>query len=177
LERVWGIASEKVKVKSEESISAEDTKKLLHKTIKKVSADTASLNFNTAISAMMIYTNELAKLAEIPRSLWEPLVIMLSAYAPHLGEELWEKLGHKESVSACSWPVFDEQLTHDDEVTVVVQVNGKIRDKFTAVAGTAKAELEKTALALPGTLKWIEGHAIAKVITVQDKLVNIVVRD
>jgi leucyl-tRNA synthetase len=179
LERIWGIASEKVKEKSEKSISTEDKErltKLLHKTIKKVSADTASLNFNTAISAMMIYTNEITKLVEIPVSLWEPLIIMLSVYAPHLGEELWEKLGHKDSISACSWPVFDEQLTRDDEVTVVVQVNGKIRDKFTAATGTAKAELEKTALALPGTLKWTEGHAIAKVITVQDKLVNIVVK-
>jgi leucyl-tRNA synthetase len=179
LEKIWGIASEKLKVKSEESISDEDKErltKLLHKTIKKVSSDTVTLNFNTAISAMMIYTNELARLAEIPRPLWEPLVIMLSVYAPHLGEELWEKLGHKESVSASSWPIFDEQMTHDDEVTVVVQVNGKIRDKFTAATGTAKAELEKTAFALPGVLKWTEGHEIAKVITVQDKLVNIVIK-
>jgi len=177
LERIWGIGNEKIS--NEEKISAEDKErltKLLHKTIKKVSSDTVSLNFNTAISAMMIYTNEIARLAEIPRPLWEPLVIMLSVYAPHLGEELWERLGHKESVSACSWPVFDEQLTHDDEVTVVVQVNGKIRDKFTAATGTAKAELEKTALALPGAQKWTEGHTIAKVITVQDKLVNIVVK-
>jgi leucyl-tRNA synthetase len=150
--------------------------KLLHRTIKKVTADTASLNFNTAISAMMIYSNELAKLNEIPRALWEPLVIMISAYAPHLGEELWEKLGHTNSVSACSWPGFDEALTHDDEVTVVVQVNGKIRDKFTAATGTATAELEKTALALPGVLKWTEGHTVAKVISIPDKLVNIVVK-
>jgi leucyl-tRNA synthetase len=177
LERIWGIANEKIK--NEANISAEDKErltKLLHKTIKKVSADTVSLNFNTAISAMMIYTNELAKLAEIPCSLWEPLVVMLSVYAPHLGEELWEKLGHKDSASGCSWPVFDEHLTHDDEVTVVVQVNGKIRDKFTAAAGTAKAELEKTAFSLPGVQKWTEGHEIAKVITVADKLVNIVLR-
>jgi leucyl-tRNA synthetase len=177
LERIWGIGNDKVK--NNAKLPAEDTErltKLLHKTIKKVNADTESLNFNTAISAMMIYTNELAKLAEIPYSLWEPLVLLLSVYAPHLGEELWEKLGHKESVSAYSWPNFDEQLTHDDEVTVVVQVNGKIRDKFTATTGTAKAELEKTALALPGALKWTEGHEITKVITVQDKLVNIVIR-
>ncbi|MDR0495147.1 MAG: class I tRNA ligase family protein [Treponema sp.] len=156
--------------------------KLLHRTIKKVSEDTAALNFNTAISAMMIYSNELAKLAAdsaggaIPRGLWEPLVIMLGAYAPHLGEELWEKLGHGESVSACSWPLFDETLTHDDEVTIVVQVNGKIRDKFTAAAGTAREELEKTALALPGVLKWTEGQTAAKIISVPDKLVNIVIR-
>ncbi|MDR2923643.1 MAG: class I tRNA ligase family protein, partial [Treponema sp.] len=177
LERIWGIGNEKIR--DEEKLPAEEKDrltKLLHKTIKKVSADTETLNFNTAISAMMIYTNELTKLTEIPRPLWEPLVVMLSAYAPHLGEELWEKLGHKESVSSCSWPVFDEQMTHDDEVTVVVQVNGKIRDKFTAAAGTAKAELEKTALALPGVLRWTEGQAIARVITVPDKLVNVVIK-
>jgi leucyl-tRNA synthetase len=150
--------------------------KLLHRTIKKVSEDTASINFNTAISAMMIYSNELARLAEIPRALWEPFVIMFSVYAPHLGEELWEKLGHTESVSACSWPVYDERLTIDDKVTIVVQVNGKIRDKFIAAAGAAKAEIEKTALAMPGILKWTEGHTVVKVISVPDKLVNIVVK-
>jgi leucyl-tRNA synthetase len=149
---------------------------LLHKTIKKVSEDTASLDFNTAISAMMIYSNELAKLSEIPRTLWEPLVIMAGAYAPHLGEELWEKLGHRESVSVCSWPVYDEQLTVFDEATIVVQVNGKIRDKFTAPAHTAKDQLEKTALALPGVKKWLEGQTIVKVISVPDKLVNVVVK-
>jgi leucyl-tRNA synthetase len=101
---------------------------------------------------------------------------MLSAYAPHLGEELWQKLGHRESVSAAAWPAYDEQLTLDSEVTVVAQVNGKIRDKFTAPAGTAKLELEKTALALPGVLKWTEGHTVVKVISVPDKLVNIVVK-
>jgi len=79
-------------------------------------------------------------------------------------------------VSACRWPSYDEALTHDDEVTVVVQVNGKIRDKFTAAAGTAKEELEKTALAMPGVQKWLEGQTIAKIITVPDKLVNIVVQ-
>jgi leucyl-tRNA synthetase len=176
LERIWGIANEKIKMSNEEKLPAEGLTKLLHKTIKKVSSDTATLNFNTAISAMMIYTNELARLAEIPRPLWEPLVVMLSAYAPHLGEELWEKLGHNESVSGCSWPVFDEQLTHDDEATVVVQVNGKIRDKFTAPTGTAAAKLEKTALSLAGILKWTDGHTVAKVITVPDKLVNIVIK-
>jgi leucyl-tRNA synthetase len=125
---------------------------------------------------MMIYSNELVKLPEIPRALWEPLVVMLSCYAPHLGEELWEKLGHTESVSRSPWPAYDERLTVDDEVTIVAQVNGKIRDKFTAAAGTGKTELEKIALALPGVLKWTEGHDIVKVIAVPDKLVNIVVK-
>ena len=155
--------------------------KLMHKTIKKVTDDTASLNFNTAISAMMVYSAELAKLASehgshIPREIWEPLVIMAGAYAPHLGEELWEKLGYKESVSKSKWPVYDEAMTHDDEATVVVQVNGKVRDKFTAPAGTSNEELEKTALSLPDVQKWVEGKTAAKVIIVPDKLVNIVVK-
>jgi leucyl-tRNA synthetase len=151
-------------------------KKLLHKTIKKVSEDTATLNFNTAISQMMIYSGELAKLPEIPRDMWEPLVIMAGAYAPHLGEELWEKLGNKGSVSQAKWPVYDEKLTTDDEVNIVVQVNGKVRDKFTVPVGTAKETLEKTAFDLPGVKKWLEGQTVIKVIVVPDKLVNIVVK-
>jgi leucyl-tRNA synthetase len=173
LERLWAIGEKPLAPETAET--TERLTKLLHRTIKKVSEDTASINLNTAISAMMIYSNELAKLAAIPRALWEPLVIMISAYAPHLGEELWEKLGHTASVSACPWPTFNEAFIHDDVVTIVVQVNGKIRDKFTAASGTVKEELEKTALALPGIHKWTEGHTIARVITVPDKLVNIVV--
>ena len=175
LERLWAIGEKPVQ--ESDAGSTAELNKLLHKTIKKVSEDTASINFNTAISAMMIYSNELAKLAEIPRAFWEPLVIMASAYAPHLGEELWEKLGHKESVSSCAWPTYEEALTHDDMATIVVQVNGKIRDKFTAAAETDKAELEKTAFALPGIGKWIEGRTVAKVISVPGKLVNIVVKE
>jgi leucyl-tRNA synthetase len=172
LERLWAIG-EKVQ---EGETPPPELVKLLHKTVKKVSADTASLNFNTAISQMMIYSNELAKLESVPLSLWEPLVIMTGAYAPHLAEELWEELGHTESVSKSAWPVWDEKLTVDDEVTIVVQVNGKIRDKFTAQAGTGKDQLEKKARELPGLEKWIAGQNIVKIITVPDKLVNMVVR-
>ena len=176
LERLWAIG-EKCRPGSAAAFQAEDLErltKLMHRTIKKVSKDTASLDFNTAISAMMIYSGELAKSAEVPPVLWEPLVIMASAYAPHLGEELWERLGHGESVSRAAWPSYDESLTIDDEATIVVQVNGKIRDKFTAAMGTDRAELEKTALALPGVIKWTEGQKIAKVISVPNKLVNVV---
>jgi len=168
-----------------DSQTLEQCKKLLHKTIKKVTDDTANLNFNTAISQMMIYSNELAKLhasldaqnegETIPLSLWEPLVVMVSAYAPHLGEELWEKLGRRESVSKCKWPSYDDALTRDDQVNIVVQVNGKIRDKFIVSAGTSKEELEKTALALPDVQKWLAGQTIKKIISISDKLVNIVI--
>ncbi|MDR1636253.1 MAG: leucine--tRNA ligase, partial [Treponema sp.] len=177
LERIWAIGEKWNPEKSDGTAPVSgELLRLLHKTIKKVSDDTAGLNFNTAISQMMIYSNELAKLDELPRSLWEPLVIMLSAYAPHLGEELWEKLGNRESVSKASWPRYDESLTVDSQATIVVQVNGKIRDKFSAPRGAGKGELEKQGLALPGIQKWLEGRRVVKVITVPDKLVNIVVQ-
>jgi leucyl-tRNA synthetase len=179
LEKLWAI-SEKCRSESESGVSDEqkvELTRLLHKTIKKVSGDTATLNFNTAISQMMIYSNELIKLESVPPSLWQPLVIMLSAYAPHLGEELWEKLGNKGSVSKHPWPSYDESLTVDEEVTIVVQVNGKIRDKFGAAHKSSTEELEKTARALPGIQKWICGKTIVKAIVVPDKLVNIVLKN
>jgi len=180
LERLWaiGIRFAESGIKNEAAANtqgSEQITKLLHQTVKKVTEDTSSLNFNTAISAMMIYSNELAKLSEIPQGLWEPLVKMLCVYAPHLGEELWEMAGHKDSVGSCSWPQYEEKLTQEDTVTIVVQVNGKIRDKFTANFGTAKEDLEKKALSMPGIIKWTEGQKIQKIICVADKLVNIVV--
>jgi leucyl-tRNA synthetase len=180
LERLWALGEKPLAETPEAAgLSGEETQnilRLLHKTIKKVTDDTATLNFNTAISAMMVYSSELTKLEKLPRSFWEPLIQMVGPYAPHLAEELWEKLGHQESISKSQWPRYDGSLAADNEATIVVQVNGKIRDKFTAPVGTAKSELEKTALALPGIQKWLEGVTIAKVISVPDKLVNIVVK-
>ena len=172
LEKVWALG-EKPLSKNE---AGADLTKLLHKTIKKVSADTASLNFNTAISQMRIFVNELSKLNELPEAAWKDFVVMLSAYAPHLGEELWQKAGGKESVSRAIWPKWNEELCKDDTCTVVVQVNGKIRDKFEADVNESKENLEKTALATEGAKRYLEGKTPAKVIVVPNKLVNIVVR-
>ncbi|MDR2518048.1 MAG: leucine--tRNA ligase [Spirochaetaceae bacterium] len=172
LDRLWAI-SEKPAV---DEGGDEALLRLMHKTIKKVSRDTASLNFNTAISAMMVYSAELAKLPAIPRRLWEPLALMAGCYAPHLGEELWERLGHAESASKAPWPCYDEALTAEQEVLIVAQVNGRLRDKFTAPAGASSKELEERAKALPGIAKRLEGQTVVKVITVPDKLVNIVSR-
>jgi leucyl-tRNA synthetase len=172
LERIWAI-SERPLV---EGPLAPELEKLLHKTIKKVTNDTATLNFNTAISQMMIYSNELSKLETIPRAAWEPFVLLLAPYAPHLGEELWEKLGHEGSVSKAPWPAYHEELTCDDEKEIVVQVNGKVRSKFTAPAGTSKEELIEMAKRAEKIPEWLSGKEIVKAIAVQDKLVSFVVR-
>ena len=174
LERLWSIAD---KITEASIACAPDSLiRLLHKTIKKVSLDTEALAFNTAISAMMVYSNELAKLQAVPLSLWKPLVLMVAVYAPHLGEELWQKLGHTQSVSKAAWPIYDPLQAVDLECTVVIQVNGKIRDKFSAEVGTDPALLEKKALDSPAVRKWTDGHSIIMIITVPDKLVNIVVK-
>ena len=117
----------------------------------------------------------MSKAESFPRALWAEFVKLLSPNAPHLAEELWERLGNAGTIAYVPWPAYDPALTVDNTVTVVVQVNGKIRDKFEAPMGTDKAELEKTALALPGAVKFMEGKAPKKVIVVPNKLVNIVV--
>ncbi len=172
LERLWALSERPV---VEEPLSPE-LEKLLHKTIKKVTNDTATLNFNTAISQMMIYSNELAKLESMPRAAWEPFVLLIAPYAPHLGEELWAKLGHEGSVSKVSWPAYCEELTRDEEKEIVVQVNGKVRSKFTAPANTPKEQLIEMAKAAEKITEWLAGKEIVKVIAVPDKLVSFVVR-
>ncbi len=171
LERVWAL-SEKPLCNDEPS---PEQLKILHKTIKKVSQDTESLNFNTAISQMMIFVNEIFSVENMPRKLMEPFVRMISVYAAHMGEELWRKLGMEGSISKASWPVWDDALCVDDIVTVVVQINGKLRDKFEIAPGAPKEELERLAFATPKAIEFTQGKKIVKVIVVQDKLVNIVV--
>jgi leucyl-tRNA synthetase len=110
------------------------------------------------------------------RSVFEPFILLLSPYAPHLAEELWERMGNDPTVSRQPWPVWDETLAADTEVTVVVQINGKVRSKMQMAAGAAPADLEKAALALPRIIELTEGKDVVKIIAVPDKLVNIVVR-
>src|SRR4030042_2951368 len=152
-----------------------ELERLLHKTLKKVSHDTERIFFNTAISQMMVYSSELAALEQLPRSLYEPLLLILSPYAPHLAEELWEKCGHAPSISAQPWPVWDEKLTIDDTVTIVCQINGKLRSRLELPRDLKSADLEKAALADPRIVELLAGKKPAKVITVPNKLVNIVI--
>ena len=108
--------------------------------------------------------------------MWSDFVKILSPYAPHLGEELWQKLGNNGTIAYVQWPSFNEDFTKDDSKTIVVMINGKLRDKFEVSAGTAKEELEKLACATEGARKYMEGKTVVKTVVVQDKLVNIVVK-
>jgi len=148
--------------------------KALHQTIKKVGEDTDALAFNTAISQMMIFVNEVTAQATRPRALLEPFVLLLAPYAPHLAEELWEKLGYQRSLTYEPWPKYDEALLKEETVTVVVQVNGKLRDRMDVAAETSQAELERLALANQRIQEFLAGKQVRKVIVVPGKLVNVV---
>ncbi|MBE0645471.1 MAG: leucine--tRNA ligase [Bacteroidetes bacterium] len=150
--------------------------RLLHKTIKKVGEDIEALRFNTAISQMMIFVNEMNKKDVRPRAVMETFVLLLAPFAPHLAEELWRLMGHEATLAREPWPAFDPVYTVDDEVEVILQVNGKLRDKLLVAKGTAAADLEAAAKENEKVLAHIEGKTVVKVIAVPDKLVNIVVR-
>ena len=180
LEKVWAASEKNMddtdifgKLDDEKLISA---RKTFVQTIKKVTNDTASLNFNTAISQMMILMNEISKLDSIPRAMWSDFVKALSPYAPHLGEELWQKLGNKTSIAYEPWPTVNDEFALDDEKTIVVMVNGKLRGKFKAKAGTSDEILKENALNDDGVKKFTDGKEIVKCIVVKDKLVNFVVK-
>ena len=155
--------------------AAADTKlvKVLHQTIKKVGDDTEALAFNTAISQMMIFVNELTAQESRPRAVLEPFALLLAPYAPHIAEELWQKLGHTKTLSCEPWPQYDESLLVETTVQIVVQVNGKVRTRLDVPAQIAKEELEKLALAHADVQPFLTGKQVKKVIVVPGKLVNI----
>jgi leucyl-tRNA synthetase len=174
LGRVWRLfCDEDGKLIADESEPNAKLLKVLHQTIKKVGDDTEVLAFNTAVAQMMIFVNEVTAQEARPRKLLDPFVLVLAPYAPHLAEELWEKLGHNQSLAYESWPKFDEALLREDTVTVILQVNGKLRDRIEVAADTPKAELEKLALANDHVKEFLAGKQIKKVIVVPGKLVNI----
>ena len=172
LDRVWRLSERQI---SEDPTPA-DLAKTLHKTIKKVTKDTNSLDFNTAISQMMILVNELYKFDGLPREVWEALILMLAPYVPHLAEELWEMAGHQPSVAKVPWPSYKEELTIDETIEIVVQINGKVRAKLSENLGTPKELLLNAAMGNTRIQELLEGKQIVKTIVVPDKLVNIVVK-
>ncbi|MCR5080177.1 MAG: leucine--tRNA ligase [Treponema sp.] len=180
LDKVWQI-SEKPMADIDITAKIEDKtlvelRKTYAKTVAKVTKDTANLDFNVAISQMMIFINEASKVEKMPKAMWEGFVLMLSPYAPHLGEELWEKLGHTKTNAYEKWPTFSEEYCKEDIKEFVVMINGKLRDKFEAAADADDETLKARAAETEGYKKFTEGKEIVKVIVVKGKMVNFVVK-
>ena len=173
LDRVWTLGHEAA---TDAADLPADLERKLHQTIRKVTADTEALRYNTAIAAMMEYVNALRSAECGGRRAVEPLLVMLAPYAPHLCEELWAALGNGESIFVGGhWPTYDEDLAREDEIELVVQVNGKLRGRVTVPRGLSEADALARAHAEPGVRKFIDGKPVRKVIFVPDRLVNLVV--
>lgn len=150
--------------------------KVYNQTVKKVTEDFDTLSFNTAISQLMVFINECYKTNEVYKPYIEGFVKMLAPIAPHIGEELWDRLGHENTITYQPWPTFDESLLVDDEVEIVVQVNGKVRAKINIPKDLSKEEMQDLALSNDNVKMSIEGKEVKKVIAVPQKLVNIVAK-
>ncbi|GMR67439.1 leucine--tRNA ligase [Bacillus sp. MN7755] len=174
LDRVWRLFVQDNGELSEKITDApnKDLEKAYHQTVKKVTEDYAELRFNTAISQMMVFINDAYKAETLPKEYVEGFVKMIAPVAPHIGEELWSKLGYNETITYASWPTFDESKLVEDEVEIVVQIMGKVRAKLTMSKDASKDEMEK--LALEAIQDQIEGKTVRKVIVVPGKLVNVV---
>ena len=183
LNRVWNIALEEYAPKTVDAQAAKELERFTHQTIKKMTGDMDRLRLNTMIAGLMELTNYLNKVkdaANVPLKDWqnsvEALVIMVAPTAPHLAEELWHRLGHSESVHNQRWPLWDEALAKEDEITLVVQVNGKLRDRPTVPASITEEEAKKMAQISEKVQPFLQGKTIVNVIYVPGKLVNIVVK-
>ncbi|MED0937302.1 leucine--tRNA ligase [Bacillus cereus] len=174
LDRVWRLFIQDNGELSEKITDApnKELEKAYHQTVKKVTEDYAELRFNTAISQMMVFINDAYKAETLPKEYVEGFVKMIAPVAPHIGEELWSKLGYNETITYASWPTFDESKLVEDEVEIVVQVMGKVRAKLTMSKDASKEEMEQ--LALEAIQDQIEGKTVRKVIVVPGKLVNVV---
>ncbi len=150
--------------------------RVYHQTVKKVTEDYEALGFNTAISQMMIFVNECFKVETIYRPYAENVIKMLSCIAPHICEEMWQILGHENTLTYEPWPTYDEKMLVLEEVEMVVQVNGKVRAKMQVATGLDNEEIQKLALAQPNVQAHTEGKTIAKVIIIKNKIVNIVAK-
>jgi leucyl-tRNA synthetase len=186
LNRVWTLVTDEIPAAAAAEPTADEVKALerkLHQTILKVTDDMANFRFNTAIAALMELNNTMmrAKESAVAGSpIWQDairtLLLLMAPIFPHISEELWQQVSAgSESIHLQAWPQGDPEKAREDELTVVVQINGKVRDKLTVAPGTANGTLEAQALALESVQKWLDGKQVRKVIVVPDKLVNVVI--
>jgi leucyl-tRNA synthetase len=171
LDRVWTVATGDLA----DAIDAE-TERTVHKTIRKVTQDIAQLRFNTAISTLMILARHLGEKRPVARPAVHALVLLLSPFAPHIAEELWQRLGHAESLAYEPWPAYREELCRDDVVEIAVQVNGRVRGRVTIAPDTSEAEARAAAQAEKNVQDHLAGKTVSKFVYVPGRIVNFIVR-
>lgn len=175
LNKVWNLRSKVNYESGMKNYKDKSLEKLVHKTIKKVTEDIENFRFNTAISALMILANKMDSNPPPTLINYQLLLKFLAPMAPHISEELWQKLGNKKSIFLEKWPEYDSKLIKEEIITLVVQVNGKVRDKIEVEADISAQEAKELALSQKKVKNWIEGKEIKKVIFVPGKLINIVI--
>jgi len=154
----------------------EQVERALHKLIRKVGSDIEAMKFNTAIAAMMEFLNTAYKAGIVHKDQAERFVLVLSPFAPHLAEELWERLGHDGSLACEPWPAYDEAMIAEETIELAVQINGKVRGRISVPAEADEASVLEAALAEPKVAAALEGKTIVKKIVVPGRLVNVVVK-
>jgi len=173
LDRVYRLYTEENKIKDE---SNKNLEKLYHQTVKKVTQDYETLNFNTAISQLMIFVNAVYKEDIYPLEYAKEFIKLLNPICPFITEELWNMLGNSKTIAYEPWPIYDLEKTKEEMFTMVVQVNGKVRGKIDVDINTSKEEMENLSKDLENVKKYIENKEIVKIITIPKKLVNIVIK-
>ena len=173
LDRVYRLYTSENKIADKENKNLE---KIYNQTVKKVTEDYESLNFNTAISSLMIFINAVYKETVFPKKYALGFIKLLNPICPYITEELWQLLGNNDTISYEKWPSYDIEKTREEIFTMIVQVNGKVRGKIEVLMDTTKEEMESLATSLDNVVKYIENKEIVKIITVPKKLVNIVIK-
>jgi leucyl-tRNA synthetase len=176
LDRLWNVATGPLT--DDPSAYDDATRRLVHKTVQKVTRDVETMHFNTAISAMMILVRHLGSLPAVPRDAALRVALIVSPFAPHLGEEIWQRIhppGAVGSLAHESWPEFDPALVRDDVVEIGVQVNGKLRGTITIPVDADESVAREMALAEPRVKKHLEGKTINKFIYVKGKITSFIV--
>ncbi len=169
LERVWKM--------QEKVIEDADSTKIIHKVIKKIGEDVEDHKYNTAIAQMMILLNEWDKQEKVSLADYKTLLQLLAPFAPHITEEVWSKYGEKKSIHLTDWPMFDPSKVTDEEITIGVQINGKLRGEITVSKNESKESIETMALDLPKIQEYTQDKKIEKVIVVPNRIINIVISD
>ena len=152
-----------------------DLTRLIHQTIKKVTDDIEALRFNTAISQLMILVNEIKERDKYPKNAIELLVLLMSPFTPHMCEELWEKLGHNNTLTYYNWPEYSEKLAKEELITIAIQVNGKRRAEIEVAPGIDEESALALAFEQENVKKYVDENEIKKTVMVKDRLLSIVV--